>query len=73
MSCLSFDYQYIKIAREILEEGVEVVGRNNLRYKQMFGQTIKVDLRDGFPALTLRLMPPYLAGPLSRPPTDMLT
>jgi thymidylate synthase len=56
-SCLSFDHQYIKIAREILEDGAEVVGRNNLRYKQMFGQTIKVDLRDGFPALTLRKMP----------------
>lgn len=54
---LSFDYQYIKIANEILSEGTEVVGRNNLRYKQMFGQTIKVDLREGFPALTLRKMP----------------
>ena len=56
-SCLPFDLQYIKIAREILSEGTEVVGRNNLRYKQAFGQTIKVDLRDGFPALTLRKMP----------------
>lgn len=54
---LSFDHQYIKIAREILSEGIEVVGRNDLRYKQVFGQTIKVDLRDGFPALTLRKMP----------------
>jgi thymidylate synthase len=54
---LSFDYQYIKIAKEILSEGTEIVGRNNLRYKQMFGQTIKVDLREGFPALTLRKMP----------------
>lgn len=57
MASLSFDQQYIRIAKEILEEGVEVVGRNNLRYKQVFGQTIKVDLRDGFPALTLRKMP----------------
>lgn len=57
MSCLPFDLQYIKIANEILQDGVEIVGRNNLRYKQMFGQTIKVDLRDGFPALTLRKMP----------------
>lgn len=57
MSCLSFDYQYIKIANEILKDGVEVVGRGGLRYKQAFGQTIKVDLRDGFPALTLRKMP----------------
>jgi len=54
---LSFDYQYIKIAKEILSEGTEIVGRNNLRYKQIFGQTIKVDLREGFPALTLRKMP----------------
>jgi len=54
---LSFDYQYIKIAKEILSEGTEVVGRNDLRYKQMFGQTIKVDLREGFPALTIRKMP----------------
>jgi thymidylate synthase len=54
---LSFDRQYIKIANEILNDGAEVVGRNDLRYKQFFGQTIKVDLRDGFPALTLRKMP----------------
>jgi thymidylate synthase len=57
MSLMPFDYQYIKIACEILDEGVEVVGRNNLRYKQVFGQTLKVDLRNGFPALTLRKMP----------------
>lgn len=55
--CLPFDHQYIQIAREILDNGAEIVGRNNLRYKQVFGQTIKVDLRDGFPALTLRKMP----------------
>ena len=54
---LSFDQQYINIAKEILEEGTEVVGRNNLCYKQMFGQTIKVDLRESFPALTLRKLP----------------
>lgn len=54
---LSFDYQYIKIAKEIFSEGTEVIGRNNLRYKQMFGQTIKIDLREGFPALTIRKMP----------------
>jgi len=41
---LSFDQQYIRIAKEILEDGIEVVGRNNLRYKQVFGQTIKIDL-----------------------------
>jgi thymidylate synthase len=55
--CAPFDIQYIKIANEILQDGTEVVGRNNLRYKQMFGQSIKVDLRDGFPVLTLRKMP----------------
>jgi len=54
---LSFDQQYINIAKEILKDGIEVLGRNNLRYKQVFGQTIKVDLREGFPALTLRKMP----------------
>lgn len=54
---LSFDHQYMLIADEILRYGSPVVGRNNLRYKQMFGQVIKVDLRDGFPALTLRKMP----------------
>ena len=54
---LPFDYQYIKIAKEILTDGVNVVGRNHLRYKQMFGQTIKVDLREGFPAFTLRKLP----------------
>lgn len=54
---LSFDYQYIKIANEILTEGAQVTGRNDLRYKQMFGQTIKIDLREGFPALTLRKLP----------------
>lgn len=55
--CLPFDYQYIKIAQEILRDGVEIVGRQQLRYKQVFGQTIKVDLRNGFPAMTIRKMP----------------
>lgn len=57
MSLPSFDIQYIKTAGEIFHEGTDVVGRNNLRYRQMFGQVIKVDLRGGFPALTLRKMP----------------
>lgn len=57
MTTPSFDHEYIRIAKEILDSGTEVVGRNNLRYKQVFGQTIKIDLREGFPALTIRKMP----------------
>lgn len=57
MNCKSFDEQYVEIAKEILSNGTPVVGRGGLKYKQMFGQTLKVDLRDGFPALTLRKMP----------------
>lgn len=57
MKLKSFDRQYIQIAKDIITHGVPIVGRSNLEYKQVFGQTIKVDLRDGFPALTLRKLP----------------
>ena len=52
-----FDQQYRDICNEILKDGTKVTGRNNLVYYQMFGQTIKVDLRLEFPALTLRKLP----------------
>jgi thymidylate synthase len=52
-----FDQQYRDICNEILENGVTVKGRNNLVYTQIFGQTIRVDLRMEFPALTLRKLP----------------
>ena len=57
MAYQSFDKQYISIAKEILSNGVVIKGRNNLVYKQIFGQTIRVDLQMEFPCLTLRKMP----------------
>lgn len=57
MSYQSFDKQYISIAKDILTNGVVVKGRNNLVYKQIFGQVIKIDLQMEFPCLTLRRMP----------------
>lgn len=53
----SFDNQYISLASDILTYGVEVTGRNELKYHQLFGRDILIDLREEFPALTLRKMP----------------
>ena len=53
----SIDKQYIELSRNILINGVVVKGRNNLEYIQLFGQDITLDLREEFPALTLRKMP----------------
>lgn len=53
----TFDQQYIDMATKIIYQGSSVTGRDNLRYKQIFGQDILVDLRKEFPILTLRRMP----------------
>lgn len=53
----SIDIQYIELAKRILTQGVEVVGRDGLVYKQLFGQDVTLDLRQQFPVLTLRKMP----------------
>lgn len=53
----SIDQQYIELARNILTSGTVVKGRNNLEYVQLFGQDVTLDLREEFPALTLRKMP----------------
>lgn len=53
----SIDVQYAKLAKRILSQGVEVTGRNGLKYTQLFGQDVMFDLREEFPVLTLRKMP----------------
>jgi thymidylate synthase len=57
MSYIRYDEQYRNLARAILSNGTKVIGRNNLEYTQVFGQDFTVDLRQEFPALTLRRMP----------------
>lgn len=53
----SIDHQYAELVKKILKDGVKVTGRNNLTYTQLFGQDVCVDLRDEFPALSLRKLP----------------
>lgn len=53
----TFDQQYIKLAKTILTEGTRVIGRNSHEYLQIFGQTIRINLLEEFPILTLRRMP----------------
>lgn len=51
------DMEYKRICTEILYKGVKVTGRDNLEYIYKFGQSIKIDVSRGFPALTLRKLP----------------
>jgi thymidylate synthase len=53
----SFDIQYIELCKKILNYGDTVIGRGGLKYTQVFGEDICVDLRDEFPLLTLRKLP----------------
>lgn len=51
-----FDLKWQKMLRDIKEYGTMCSSRG-LTYKQLFGQTICHDLREGFPLTTLRKMP----------------
>lgn len=57
MQSSQIDREYTRICSEILLCGTTVKGRDDLVYKQKFGQAIRLDLRKGFPALTLRRLP----------------
>lgn len=51
------DLEYKRLCSEILLTGIEIKGRDDLVYIQKFGQITRLDLRKGFPALTLRRLP----------------
>ncbi len=53
---MNFDQQYLANLTEILSEG-ETCETRGLLHKRVFGQTTKVDLRQGLPATTLRKIP----------------
>lgn len=76
----SFDTQYQKILKQILEDGIEEVNeRTKHKVKSLPGKTIEIYPEDGFPLLTLRKIPIkifvaeqiwFLTG--SRRPTEFL-
>lgn len=54
----SFDIQYQKILKEIMEEGVQEVNeRTKHKVRSLPGKTIEIYPEDGFPLLTLRKIP----------------
>ena len=50
------EFEYLKLLRDILEEGVKKDSRNSIVYSS-FGSRMKFDLREGFPLLTTKKMP----------------
>ncbi len=51
----TFDLAYQQLLADVLENGTDCSSRG-LHYRQLFGTTLKHDLRQGFPLTTLRKM-----------------
>lgn len=50
----TWEYQYLNLVREILEEGDDRVDRTGVGTRALFGKTLDIDLRKGFPAVTTK-------------------
>lgn len=54
----SFDIQYQKILKQIMDQGIEEVNeRTKHSVRALPGQTLEIEAEDGFPILTLRKIP----------------
>lgn len=53
----TFDYKYLEIVKEILEEGSVKGDRTGTGTRSIFGTFLKHDLNEGFPLLTVRHIP----------------
>jgi thymidylate synthase len=51
----SAEYQYLDLAKEILDKGIRKVDRGtNIALKSLFGKQLRFDLSEGFPLLTTK-------------------
>lgn len=50
----SYEHQYLDLAEEILEEGEARGDRTGVGTRELFGEQMKFDLREGFPVLTTK-------------------
>ena len=48
------EYQYLELMQKILDEGSERIDRTGVGTKALFGQQLRFDLQEGFPALTTK-------------------
>lgn len=53
----SIDVQYLKLLKKIVDHGSESGDRTGIGTKKVFGETLKMDLSQGFPLLTTKRVP----------------
>jgi thymidylate synthase len=46
------EYQYLRMVKNIIENGDEKVNRNDVKAKSIFGGMMRYDLSESFPLLT---------------------
>ena len=51
---MSFETQYQKLLKKTLDEGVDNIDRTKVGTRSLFVETMKFDLRQGFPIYTLK-------------------
>lgn len=51
---MSWEQQYLNLVREILTEGDDRVDRTGVGTRAIFGKTIDINLKEGFPAVTTK-------------------
>lgn len=49
--------EYLNLAQYVLDKGEERLDRTGVGTKAVFGQTLNIDLNDGFPLLTTKMVP----------------
>ena len=52
----NYNFQYVELIREILELGADRPDRTGIGSRTLFGKSMTINLRDGFPILTTRKM-----------------
>ncbi len=57
----TLDTQYITIVKKILEQGIDRDDRTNIGSRAIWGDSLTLNLEDGFPALTCRKINPRIA------------
>lgn len=53
---MTWETQYLQLAKKILDAGEDRRDRTNVGTRAIFGETLKIDLREGFPLMTTKAL-----------------
>jgi thymidylate synthase len=57
----NFDPQYFRVMKRVMDEGIDRPDRTNVGSRAIWGDTLTIDLAEGFPAPSHRKVPPRFA------------